>query len=129
MSRIAVLMTDMFEDVEYEKPADAFSMAGHELIRVGLSAKSPVRGKRGMIVKIDRAVHDVRTSDFDALFIPGGYSPDRLRIDDDAGTIRTGICHQRKAGLWDLSCCPTPHHSQCAKGTAGDRVEVNNPGY
>ena len=81
MSRIAVLMTDMFEDVEYEKPADAFSRAGHELIRVGLTAGAPVRGKRGMIVKIDRAVHDVHVSDFDALFIPGwllpGQAPDR----------------------------------------------------
>jgi len=103
MSRIAVLMTDMFEDVEYEKPADAFSRAGHELIRVGLSAVSTVRGKRGMIVKIDRAVHDVHVSDFDALFIPGGYSPDKLRIDDDAvrfaqefvksGKPVFGICH------------------------------------
>ena len=102
MSRIAVLITDMFEDVEYEKPADAFIKAGHALILVGLKA-APVRGKRGMIVKIDRAVHDVHASDFDALFIPGGYSPDKLRIDDDAvrfaqefvnsGKPVFGICH------------------------------------
>ena len=102
MSGIAVLITDMFEDVEYEKPADAFIKAGHTLILVGLKA-APVRGKLGMIVKIDRAVHDVHASDFDALFIPGGYSPDKLRIDDDAvrfaqefvrsGKPVFGICH------------------------------------
>jgi protease I len=103
MSRIAVLMTDMFEDVEYEKPAGAFSRAGHTLIRVGLKAGATVLGKRGMIVTIDRAVHDVHPSDFDALFIPGGYSPDKLRIDEDAvrfaqefvdsGKPVFGICH------------------------------------
>lgn len=103
MSRIAVLMTDMFEDVEYEKPADAFSSAGHKLTRVGLTAGATVHGKRGMAVKIERAVHDVHASDFDALFIPGGYSPDKLRIDDDAvrfaqefvesGKPVFGICH------------------------------------
>jgi protease I len=43
MSRIAVLMTDMFQDAEYEKPADAFSKAGHALTHVGLRAGVPVK--------------------------------------------------------------------------------------
>ena len=103
MSRIAVLITDMFQDVEYKKPADVFSGAGHELTHVGLKAGVPVRGEHGMTVRIDRAVHDVHASDFDALFIPGGYSPDKLRIDEDAvrfakefvdsGKPVFGICH------------------------------------
>jgi len=103
MSRIAVLLTDMFQDVEYEKPAAAFRQAGHELTLVGLRAGIPVTGEHGMTVRIDRAVHDVRVSDFDALFIPGGYSPDKLRIDEEAvrfakefvesGRPVFGICH------------------------------------
>jgi protease I len=103
MSRIAVLMTDMFQDVEYEKPADAFRKAGHELTHVGLSDGVTVKGEHGRTVRIDRAVHDVKVTDFDALFIPGGYSPDKLRIDDDAvrfakefvesGKPVFGICH------------------------------------
>lgn len=103
MSRIAVLLTDMFQDVEYEKPADAFRKAGHELTHVGLKKGALVKGEHGMMVNIDRAVHDVRIDDFDALFIPGGYSPDKLRIDDDAvrfakefvesGKPVFGICH------------------------------------
>jgi protease I len=35
-------------------------------------------------VLIDQAVKDVSVADFDALLIPGGYSPDRLRADADA---------------------------------------------
>jgi len=103
MSRIAVLMTDMFQDVEYEKPADAFRKAGHEITHVGLKAGAVVHGEHGMTVRIERAVHDVHASDFDALFIPGGYSPDKLRVDDDAvrfaneffgsGKPVFGICH------------------------------------
>ncbi len=103
MSRIAVLLTDMFQDVEYEKPAGSFRKAGHELTHVGLRKDALVKGEHGMMVKIDRAVHDVRIDDFDALFIPGGYSPDKLRIDDDAvrfakefvesGKPVFGICH------------------------------------
>jgi protease I len=84
MSRIAVIITDMFQDVEYQQPADAFRKAGHDLILVGLRAGSQVKGEHGAVVKIDRAVHDVSADDFDALFIPGGYSPDKLRVDPDA---------------------------------------------
>jgi protease I len=84
MSTIAVLITDMFEDVEYLQPAEAFLKAGHKLVHVGLSAGSIVEGEHGATIKIDRTVHDLSSDDFDALFIPGGYSPDRLRLDPDA---------------------------------------------
>ncbi|MDN7026104.1 type 1 glutamine amidotransferase [Methanoculleus sp. FWC-SCC1] len=80
MSRIAVLITDGFEDVEYTKPAGAFADAGHTLVHVGLQAGETVRGKRSEAsVRIDRAADAAAVDEFDALFIPGGYSPDRLR--------------------------------------------------
>lgn len=85
MSKIAVIITDMFEDVEYTKPAEAFRKAGHELIHVGLKDGKTVKGKKeGTPVTIERAVKDVSKDDFDALLIPGGYSPDKLRVDEDA---------------------------------------------
>jgi protease I len=84
MSRIAVIITDMFQDVEYRQPAEAFRNAGHELVHVGLRAGSRVTGEHGAVVTIDRAVRDITADDVDALFIPGGYSPDKLRIDPDA---------------------------------------------
>src|SRR5208337_1717818 len=85
MKRIAVIITDMFQDVEYRQPADAFRKAGHELVHVGIvSAGSIVKGEYGTLVQIDKAVRDVAADDFDALFIPGGYSPDKLRIDENA---------------------------------------------
>ena len=104
MSKIAVLITDMFEDDEYTKPAAAFIKAGHELVHVGLQAGKTVRGKKaGTPVTIDKAVKDVSVNEFDALFIPGGYSPDKLRVDDDAvqfvkafaesGKLIFSICH------------------------------------
>jgi protease I len=85
MSKIAVLITDMFEDIEYTKPAAAFIKAGHKLVHLGLQAGKTVRGKKaGTSVTIEKAVKDVSVNEFDALFIPGGYSPDKLRVDDDA---------------------------------------------
>jgi protease I len=85
MSNIAVIITDFFEDSEYTEPAEAFKKAGHELIHVGLEEGKTVKGKKKETpVQIDKAVKNVSVEDFDALLIPGGYSPDKIRVDEDA---------------------------------------------
>ena len=104
MSKIAVIITDMFEDDEYVEPAEAFTQAGHELVHIGLKTGQTVKGKkRDTPVQIHKAVKDVSVQDFDALLIPGGYSPDKLRVDSSAVKfsgefVRSGkpvfmICH------------------------------------
>jgi len=73
----------MFEDSEYKKPAAAFKKAKHELVHLGVK-KGIVKGvKTGLEVKVEKAAGDVAAGDFDALFIPGGYSPDQLRSHDE----------------------------------------------
>ncbi len=80
MAKIAILIDDLFEDVEYTHPAQAFRNAGHDVVHVGMKQGLEVNGKtEGTPVIIDRDIRDVSVEDFDALFIPGGYSPDRLR--------------------------------------------------
>ena len=96
MKRIAVIITDMFQDVEYQEPVDAFRRAGHEIVHVGLTAGSVVNGEHGTAVQIERAVHGALAKDFDALFIPGGYSPDRLRTDPDAVRFTQEFFAQQK---------------------------------
>ena len=85
MSHVAVILDDMFEDSEYTEPARAFKEAGHTLTHVGLEAAKTVKGKKDDTpVEIDKAVDSVSVEDFDALLIPGGYSPDKLRADENA---------------------------------------------
>ncbi len=80
MAVVAVLIADMFEDVEYTRPAKAFSDAGHTLVHLGIEAGQVVKGKKEQTpVTIDRNVQDAGVPDYDALLIPGGYSPDKLR--------------------------------------------------
>jgi protease I len=104
MAKIAVIIADMFEDSEYTEPVKAFRKAGHEIIHVGLKAGVTVKGKKKQTpVAIDRAAGEVSMEEFDALLIPGGYSPDKLRVDDravrfvrqfmDAGKPVFSICH------------------------------------
>jgi protease I len=43
MATIAIIITDMFEDSEYSKPAEAFKQAGHRVVHVGLKKGRPSR--------------------------------------------------------------------------------------
>lgn len=84
MSKIAVIITDYFEDSEYTEPANAFKDAGHELVHVGLEKGSTVKGKKEQTpVSIDKSVEKLSAKEFDALLIPGGFSPDMLRAHDE----------------------------------------------
>lgn len=84
MSKVAIAIGDLFEDVEYTEPAEALKKAGHELVHVGLKSGDIVKGKKkGIEVTVDKTAKEVSVADFDALVIPGGESPDKLRVDED----------------------------------------------
>ncbi len=81
--KIACVITDLFEDVEYLEPSRAFTEAGHEVVTIEKEKGKTVTGKQGKAeVKIDESIENVKPEDFDALFIPGGFSPDQLREDE-----------------------------------------------
>lgn len=80
MARVAMIVDEMFEDSELRQPYDRLREAGHDVVLVGLEAGKRITGKRGKeTITIERAVPDVSADEFDALVIPGGYSPDKLR--------------------------------------------------
>ena len=63
-------------------PYDRLKKAGHEVVVVGKEAGKQVTGKQGKEkITTERASADVSADEFDAVVIPGGYSPDRLRTD------------------------------------------------
>ncbi|MFC7393404.1 type 1 glutamine amidotransferase domain-containing protein [Scopulibacillus cellulosilyticus] len=81
--KVAVVMTDMVEDSEYSEPAKALKEAGHQLTIIEKEKGKTIKGKKGEVsVTADASIDDVKPSDFDALLIPGGFSPDILRADD-----------------------------------------------
>ncbi|WP_404358006.1 type 1 glutamine amidotransferase [Cytobacillus firmus] len=81
--KIACLITEMFEDSEYTEPAKGFKEAGHEVVTIEKEQGKSVKGKQGeATVQIDQSIDKVNPQDFDALFLPGGFSPDQLRADD-----------------------------------------------
>jgi protease I len=87
MARVAFVLADDFEDSEFRVPFDRLQDAGHTVTVVGKEAGSPVTGKRHRETYTPTATPaTVSASDFDALVVPGGYSPDKLRMDE--GVVR-----------------------------------------
>src|SRR5438309_9669819 len=80
---VACLLDSGFDDAELRKPYDAFRHAGHQVTVIGKQAGTELAGKAGRErARTDKGIDDVSDGDFDALFIPGAYSPDHLRSDD-----------------------------------------------
>ena len=83
--KIACVLGPGFEDSEFKEPYDAFKNAGHQVTIVGLEAGQELQGSKGKVkATAERSFRDVKPEDFDALFIPGGGSPDKLRAHDEA---------------------------------------------
>lgn len=81
-ARIACLLGPDFEDSELRVPYDRFRSEGFEVDVIGEKAGVELTGGKGREkIRTTAAIADVRPEDYQALFIPGGYSPDKLRHD------------------------------------------------
>lgn len=111
--KIAILVTDAFEQIELTSPRDAIHAAGGQTEIVSPEA-GEIQGMnhidRADKFKVDKLAKDVKASDYDGILIPGGaVNPDALRMDKDAmkflrdgydaGLPIAAICH----GPWALS--------------------------
>jgi protease I len=85
MARIAFIVDEMFEDSEFRVPHERVKQAGHQPVIIGLEKGKTLTGKKGKErITTELSLQDARVEDFDALVIPGGYSPDHLRLDERA---------------------------------------------
>ena len=76
--RIVVLAEDLYEDLELWYPVLRLREEGAEVVIAGTGAGT-YTGKNGYPVAVDTSADKVSADDFDAVVIPGGYAPDRLR--------------------------------------------------
>ncbi|MBE0481133.1 MAG: type 1 glutamine amidotransferase [Dehalococcoidia bacterium] len=102
--RIAILVEDDFEDVELTEPMEALKKAGVEMTIVGSGSKKTYRGKRGRAtIDAETTADKVDLDEFDAVLIPGGYAPDKMRLYQPMidlvsrafrmGKIVAAVCH------------------------------------
>ena len=110
--KVAILVTDGFEQVELTKPREALDEAGAETKIVSLKP-GKIQGMhhadKGDKFDVDLKLDEARAEEFDALMIPGGLmNPDALRSNEYAleftrhffreGKPVAAICH----GPWVL---------------------------
>ena len=97
MAKVAFIIGDMFEDSEFQFPYERVKEAGHEPVIVGVETGKELKGKSdGLTITPDVAVGDVDATEFDALVIPGGYSPDKIRTDEDMVALTREIFQASK---------------------------------
>jgi protease I len=81
--KIACLLAADFEDSEFRIPFDRLKAEGFQIDIIGITAGEALKGKKGKeTVKAEKSIDEVKASDYQGMLIPGGGSPDRLRIDE-----------------------------------------------
>lgn len=100
--RVAVVLAKNYEDVEADAPIEALQGAGASVTVIGVE-KGTIEGKKGGSTEATETFTSVKPDEFDLLLIPGGGSPENLRIDDNAvaftrsfvesGKPVAAICH------------------------------------
>lgn len=130
--RVACLIGDDYEDLEVWYPVLRLQEEGAEVDLIGLETGA-CRGKNGYPAKANKAIDDVRSADYDALIVPGGWMPDKLRryesvlsfcreFDRDGKVIAT-ICH----GPWILISAKMLQ-GRTLTSTPGIKDDVENAG-
>jgi len=106
--KIAILVENDYQDQEVWYPFYRLREAGFETIPVGPRLVQ-YSSKHGYPIKAEAAASEVSAAELDGIVIPGGWAPDRLRMDPgvlklvkdvfEEGKLVAAICH----GGWVLA--------------------------
>lgn len=133
MKTIGVFVDDVYEDLELWYPRIRLEEQGWKVIVAGPEAGRVYVGKHGYPCRADAAYSALHASELDALLVPGGFAPDRIRRDrvalqlvrdmHGAGKLIAFICH---AG-WVLISAGILRGRR-ATSTVGIRDDMTNAG-
>jgi len=101
--RVLIFTGDIYEDLELWYPKLRLEEAGAETTLAGPQAQTKYVGKNGYPCTSDAAIEQMKADEFDALVVPGGFMPDKLRRDPyvlqlvrdfhQSGKPIAAICH------------------------------------
>ena len=131
--KILVLLAQEFEDLEFWVPVMRLQEEEATVLIAGPKAGETYKGKNGVPAKAEISFDDVDPSTVDAVIVPGGWAPDKLRryesvrrivksMDDSKKTVAL-ICH---AGLVGISAGIVKGHE--ATGSEGIKDDLINAG-
>lgn len=130
---IAYLLEEGFEDLEFWVPLMRLREDGARVTIVGSGKGERFTGKHCLEAKVDVSAEQVQSADFDAVVVPGGWAPDKLRRYPavtglvreiyQQGKIVAAICH---AGLVLISAGIVK--GQKSTGSLGIKDDLVNAG-
>ncbi|QCK16817.1 type 1 glutamine amidotransferase domain-containing protein [Mangrovivirga cuniculi] len=98
--KVAVLLTDGFEEVEFTKPMEALMNSGADVEVIapkGKKVKSWDHDHWSREYDVDKNLNEVNSDDYNCLMLPGGVmNPDSLRMNDEAVEFVGGFFEKGK---------------------------------
>lgn len=101
--RIAILAESLYQEVELWVPYYRMLEEGAKVQIIGANGIKEYKSSLGYPVKVDLDVSETKSGDFDGIIIPGGYSPDKMRLNkgmvqlvselNSSGKLIAAICH------------------------------------
>ena len=79
VEKVALLVEDMYEDLELWYPLIRMKDAGYKPVIIGSGTKDVYLSKHGYPAKPEKTVDHASTDDYVAVIIPGGFAPDHMR--------------------------------------------------
>lgn len=102
---VAILAEDLFEDIELLYPYYRLLEEGARVLVVGSGGTQTYHGKHGIPAQVDVQASDLDPAKVDAVIVPGGYAPDRMRRHRDMLDLVRGVFDQ---GRLIASICHAP---------------------
>ncbi|SHG54918.1 type 1 glutamine amidotransferase domain-containing protein [Ornithinibacillus halophilus] len=81
--KVIALVEEEFEDLELWYPVLRLQEEGAEVHLIGKEANKKYIGKYGVPAESKFAFKDINADDYDAILVPGGWAPDKLRRYDE----------------------------------------------
>lgn len=101
--KVLIMIGNGFEDSEFLYPYYRLQEAGYKVDVVGSESKATYVGKHGVPFKSDLSPEEVDVDAYEAVIIPGGAAPDRMRLNKglvgivktahEKGKVIAAICH------------------------------------
>lgn len=94
--KVICLVHEDFEDLELWYPVLRLQEEGASVDVVGSQQHETYKGKHGLSIRADHGYAQVSPDDYDALFIPGGWAPDKLRRSEHVLSLVRAMDEARK---------------------------------
>jgi protease I len=102
--KVAILIENGVEDSEFTIPYNGLKQAGMEVVVLGSRMNEKYKGKQGKVsIQPDATTTEAIAAEYDAVVIPGGMAPDKMRRNPNTvrfvqeavqqGKLVAAVCH------------------------------------